>query len=137
MSNKKYSELFEDIEDDISMGWSELPFTKKDMNKLSVTNAVDWNKFSVELDYEDRTIEVTWYGKNYEPDFNTVFENLIINSRCVYESSFPEFCDNYGYDNDSIKALNIYKHCKKEKKKMLYLLGEETFKLFMECEFDV
>lgn len=136
MSERKYSELFEDIEDDISMGWSELPFTKKDMEKLSITNADDWNKFSVELDYNDRTIEVTCYEKSYMPEFNTLFANLISDARCVYESSFPDFCDNYGYNNDSIKALNIYKCCKKQKKKMLHLLGEEMFKLFMECEFD-
>ena len=137
MTNKKYSELFEDVEDDMSMGWSELPFTQKDMKKLSLTKRDDWNKFTVEFDYEDRTIKVTFYEKSYMPEINTVFENLINDSRCVYESSFSNFCDNYGYDNDSIKALNIYKTCKKQKKKLLYLLGEATFKLFMDCEFDV
>lgn len=137
MEPKKYTELFEDIENDISMEWSELCFTQKDMKKISLINCDDWCKFSVELGYNDRIITITCYEKNYIPDFNTVFENLISDTRCVYESSFPDFCDNYGYDNDSIKAFNIYKYCKKQKKKLLYLLGEETFKLFMECEFDI
>jgi hypothetical protein len=137
MIENSFTELFEDIEDDISMGWSELPITKKDMKKLSVTNCDDWMKFSVELGYNDRTIEITCYERNYIPGFDTVFANLISDARCVHQSSFPDFCDNYGYDNDSIKALNIFKSCKKQKKKLLYLLGEETFKLFMECEFDL
>ena len=137
MSNKKYTELFEDIEDDISMGWSELCFTQKDMKKLSLTKRQNWIKFSVELTYQDRTIQLTCYENGNIVDFNEVFESLVTEVRSVYESSFPDFCANYGYDNDSIKALNIYKICKKQKKKLLYLLGEETFKMFMECEFDV
>lgn len=137
MSNKLYSNLFNDIEDDISMDWNELPITKKDMKRLSITNRDDWNKFNVELEYNGRAIEITCYERNYIPDFNILFSNLVSDARCVHENSFPDFCDNYGYDNDSIKALNIYKSCKKEKKKLLYLLGAETFKLFMECEFDL
>lgn len=29
------------------------------------------------------------------------------------EESFDEFCRNYGYDNDSIKTLDIYRKCQK------------------------
>ena len=36
---------------------------------------------------------------------------------CLYwdslsgSESFNDFCDNYGYDNDSLKALDIYRNC--------------------------
>lgn len=34
------------------------------------------------------------------------------------ECSFEDFCDNYGYSNDSLKALDIYRACALNAKKL-------------------
>ena len=42
-----------------------------------------------------------------------------------YESrDFEDFCSNYGYDNDSIKALNTYKAVSREYKAVNRLFGD-------------
>lgn len=42
-----------------------------------------------------------------------------------YENAtFEEFCSNYGYDNDSIKALKIYKAVSREYKNVFRLFGD-------------
>jgi hypothetical protein len=42
-----------------------------------------------------------------------------------YESvDFEDFCSNYGYDNDSIKALNTYKAVSREYKAVHRLFGD-------------
>jgi hypothetical protein len=40
------------------------------------------------------------------------------------EESFEDFCSNFGYDNDSIKALNTYIACQRNGKKVLNLFRE-------------
>ena len=42
-----------------------------------------------------------------------------------YENAnFDDFCSNYGYDNDSIKALKTYKAVSKEYKNVFRLFGD-------------
>lgn len=42
-----------------------------------------------------------------------------------YENAnFEDFCSNYGYDNDSIKALKTYKAVSKEYKNVFRLFGD-------------
>ena len=42
-----------------------------------------------------------------------------------YENAnFEDFCDNYGYNNDSIKALKTYKAVSKEYKNVFRLFGD-------------
>lgn len=136
MTERTYKQIFEDIEDDISMGWIEMPLTNKDKKRITSTISDELAKFSVELEYNDRHIVLTCYEKHYIPEFDNVFGILVGDARCAHKHTFPDFCNEYGYDTDSIRALNIYKYCKKQKKKLFYLLGEELFLSFMECEFD-
>jgi hypothetical protein len=42
------------------------------------------------------------------------------------EHTFSDWCDCYGYDNDSIAALNIYKACRKIARKLNELFDHET-----------
>ena len=39
--------------------------------------------------------------------------------------SFDDFCDNCGYSNDSLNALNIYRECSENEKKLRKALGKE------------
>ena len=41
----------------------------------------------------------------------------------MYNQSFQEFCSEYGYNSDSIKALKIYNACKKQYQKASRILN--------------
>jgi hypothetical protein len=48
------------------------------------------------------------------------------------DDSFQDFCDNFGYDVDSIKALKTYKTIKTQSKKLYQFLGEKLYKTLIE-----
>lgn len=56
------------------------------------------------------------------PRLEDVLESLILDLECG-EYSFNEFCDNLGYDNDSLKALDIYRACMGNGEKFLKAVG--------------
>jgi len=49
-------------------------------------------------------------------NIDDILYSLILDSQAGAES-FDDFCDNFGYNNDSIKANDIYKACQKNGKK--------------------
>jgi hypothetical protein len=48
--------------------------------------------------------------------------------------SFDNFCSNYGYDNDSIKALKTYQAVAREYKNMLRVFGETILEEMQEIQ---
>ena len=44
--------------------------------------------------------------------------NCLVLDYLVSKDDFDDFCANLGYDNDSIKSLNIYNYCRKNAKKL-------------------
>ena len=48
--------------------------------------------------------------------------------------TFDEFCGNFGYDNDSIKAHRIYKAVAKEYKNMLRVFGADILEQMQEIQ---
>jgi hypothetical protein len=48
--------------------------------------------------------------------------------------SFDSWCSNFGYDNDSIKALNTYNACVENARKLKIALGCDLFREVMESE---
>lgn len=79
---------------------------------------------------------ISGYGLNHtkpvKPSVKDVVYSLYSDAQCAQEN-FDDFCDNLGYSSDSIKALNIYKACLENVRK-LRKLGlandylEETYK---------
>lgn len=132
MTTKTFSQLFTEIEDDLSMVWKVLEMTPKQKEHWSA----EYNKFSIEIDYKDRTMDITYYSRD-PPSDEAVFGCIVSDSLAVNGNTFSGFCGDFGYDTDSIKAHNTFKQCKKQKKKLLTLLGEELFKEFMGCEYDL
>ena len=58
----------------------------------------------------------SWAGvKDYpkKPTNADIMYSLLLDADAANES-FSSWCDNFGYDDDSIKALNIYKVCCEE-----------------------
>lgn len=127
-----FTELRDKIEDELYDGWVIAPLTKRDLEHHSE----DYVKFLITLHYNDKTLETKCYTKGDVPETLDVFGYVVNDAMAVYERKFPEFCDAFGYDSDSMKAFKIFKACKKQHKKLLNFLGEELFKQFMECEMD-
>jgi len=50
-------------------------------------------------------------------NIDDILYSLFLDSQAGAES-FDDFCDNFGYNNDSIKANDIYKACQKNAKKV-------------------
>lgn len=136
MSFKTFTELFEDIETDLSIGWKELPISQRDVKRFSLSSTDALTKFSVDVEYKDKAITTTYYGSENIPETGNVFGILVTDALAVDNNTFPDFCRNHGYDTDSIKAFNVFKYCKKQQKKLMYLLGEELYAFFMGCDFD-
>lgn len=49
-----------------------------------------------------------------------------------YSEDFNDFCDNFGYDNDSIKAMNAYEDIQEESEALKALFDEEQLELLHE-----
>jgi hypothetical protein len=62
------------------------------------------------------------YGVEHAPEINDVVDCLMSDSSV--SESFEEFCSEFGYDTDSIKALKTHKACLEGRKNMQRLLGD-------------
>jgi hypothetical protein len=60
---------------------------------------------------------VAMIGKYNRPDPAGFLYCMISDMDCGEYSSFQDFCDNLGYDNDSIKALETYQACQQGARK--------------------
>lgn len=52
----------------------------------------------------------TGIGHREAPKFTGVLHSLVLDASAADEN-FNDWCANFGYDNDSIKALNTYQEC--------------------------
>lgn len=92
--------------------------TQEDMNDEWKKTA---NKWQTKLVYFDKEYVTNFYmgpglvdkmNKPKRPIKKDVLYSMIIND--VSDMNFNDFCSEFGYDNDSIEALKIYKACKKD-----------------------
>lgn len=92
--------------------------TREDMNDEWKKKA---NKWQVKLVYFDKEFVTDLYmgsglvnkaGKPKKPTKKDVLYSMMAGD--VSDMNFNDFCREFGYDNDSIKALKIYKACEKE-----------------------
>lgn len=92
--------------------------TQEDMNDEWKKTA---NKWRVKLIYFDKEYVTDFYmgsrlvdkiGKPKKPTIKDVLYSLMMDD--ISNMNFNDFCNEFGYDNDSIKALEIYKTCEKE-----------------------
>lgn len=92
--------------------------TQEDMNDKWKKTA---NKWQVKLIYFDKEYVTNFYmgsrlvnrmGKPKKPTKKDVLHSIIMDD--VSNMNFNNFCNEFGYDNDSIKASKIYEECLKE-----------------------
>jgi hypothetical protein len=126
-----FTELYDTVEDDILFGWEVISMTNRDIQRWSK----DHNKFIVCLEFADNEIKVPYYSLKV-PCLTDVLACLIIDAKTTYDASFKDFCNELGYDIDSINDFRIYKRCKINQTKVYTLLGEELFQQFIDCEMD-
>ena len=67
------------------------------------------------------------------PKLDSVLDCLLTDSIGVDGVIFEDFCSEFGYNEDSIKAKKVYEACKKNSKKLKNLLGSTYFEL-IKCE---
>ena len=64
-------------------------------------------------------------GKPFEPDVAGVLYSLIAESDAL-DMTFSDWCDEFGYSDDSIKALGIYNQCRKSAEDLKSFFDAET-----------
>ena len=92
--------------------------TQEDMND-------EWkkksNKWKVKLVYFDKEYVTNFYmgsglvskmGRPKKPTIKDVLYSMMMDD--VNNINFNDFCGEFGYDNNSIKALKIYEDCQEE-----------------------
>ena len=70
------------------------------------------------------------------PAIADVVHSLILDASAADEN-FHDWCENYGYSDDSIKALNTYKQCLETAAALLKYLGRETLEKVREAVADM
>lgn len=97
------------------------------------------NKWQVKLVYFNKVYITYFYmgsglvdeiGKPKEPTKEDILFAMIIDD--VSDMNFNDFCDEFGYNNDSIKALKIYKACLKETKAYYNMFDSEEREVLKE-----
>jgi len=93
--------------------------------------------YACRLIYQEKSMDFPYHMGIYyteEPKIGQVLESLILDCQCGEYETFEGFCDEFGYDTDSRKAQKAYEHCKKIKKGMKRLLGEELYQQYLQLE---
>lgn len=116
------------ILDNIKLSYEYIGFdTRKTMTKM--------NDYKVTLKYNKKQLTVKYsIGTALtEKHINvkSVMYSLLLDGDCA-SYNFNDFCDNYGYDNDSIKALKIYNECINTSKKLHNMFSENELKELQE-----
>lgn len=84
-------------------------------------NMPNMNDYKVKLSYNNNSMKIDFHmGKALKQTDLTI--ESVINSLLLdyidYNTTFEDFCDEFGYSSDSIKASKIYKQCQKNTEKM-------------------
>ena len=110
---------------------------KMTVKKIDERKDIKWddaNHFKCTLKNGSKSISINFsqgFGIKNDPELDLVLDALktdFVNGR-----SFQDFCDDFGYDQDSIKALKIYKACLKNTDKVKKLFNG-SLNNFLECE---
>jgi hypothetical protein len=113
MNTSKVKELKELVQE---LG-IEATFTTLEDDSLTPKWAEDKYAVMARLEYQERAIEFPYfYGHFSMPDEFPSVESLVwtmsTESEGVADHTFEQWCDEFGYNSDSISQLKIYEECK-------------------------
>lgn len=100
---------------------------KKDEWKRTAT------KYNCKITFKNQSYTFSyWMGAAHTkaPNKKDVLYSFIMDD--VSYMDFDEFCSNFGYDNDSIKALNTFKACQLETANFHRLFNEDEREILRE-----
>ena len=100
----------------------------------------DWAKqgWSITLKYKGKRAQFRFYGggKSNTPTASDLIWSVATDSTAL-EESFKDWCDNFGYSTDSIKARSIYKACQRNGSRLTDLIGNaDVFSQLVESARD-
>lgn len=113
---------------------NQIKCTRKSNGKSQFTSG---KSFKVTLSYNDKSINFIFHdnylNESKKEDF--IYSLLADAQAYEYNPTFESFCYEFGYSSDSIKALKIYKCCKKQYAKLYNLFTTiEVNQLWQELE---
>jgi hypothetical protein len=94
----------------------------------------DWDHYawtvtinSATFTYRMGLAHKTRFGQPTPPKQDDVLHSLFMDAQCG-SLSFNDFCSEFGYDNDSLKAFDTYRGCMESGEKLRKALGSEYTK---------
>lgn len=97
----------------------------------------DWKrtatKYTCKLTFKNQSYTFSyWMGSAHTkaPTKKDVLYSMIMDD--VSYMDFNEFCSNFGYDNDSIRALNTFKACQTQTDNFYRLFNEDEREILRE-----
>lgn len=127
---EKFQAIFDEVEETLDFGWLSFYPTIEEQKRWSKNHT----RFECTLECNDVYMTFDFFSSRV-PSLQDVVEHLVIDSQCVRNNAtFDNFCDNYGYNNDSIKDLKLYEKCKGQAQNFKSVLGETLFERFMSCD---
>jgi hypothetical protein len=95
------------------------------------------NEWFISLEYESRFAVFFYYTglAIAEPTFNDVIYSLRSDTYSG-DMLFKEWCGEYGYDDDSIKALDVYDKCRANYRKLKDLFGDD-YQWFLDASVEM
>lgn len=127
-----FTSIYAAIEDDIAFGWVEDELTQEELNTWSDKHTC----FVCTIEYQERQVTVRWFSMCQVPQIEDVLSSMVLDARSASCETFEEFCNEYGFNNDSIKDLKLYEACKCIADKAKYLLGDDIYDKMINSELD-
>ena len=97
----------------------------------------DWrknaNKYQVKISYFGKSYVTDYYmgsALTRKPSKKDVLNSMLLDD--ISGIDFDEFCCEFGYDNDSIKALKTYKACQRETKALHNMFDSDEIDMLRE-----
>lgn len=92
-----------------------------------------FTEWKIELAYKGKQLECFYYtgiSLTEEPDVKSTLEALFADAATVeVADNFADWCDDLGYDSDSITALDTYSDCVRYATALRDLLGDSYSKI--------
>ena len=94
-------------------------------------------KYTIKITRNDNTISFQYHGSINDYQNNDVFpKDFLYNILCCIgldyhvPDSFNDFCDEFGYNNDSIKDKKLFSQCIKQADKLRKIFTEKEIESF-------
>lgn len=88
------------------------------------------NQYKIILTRKNKQIQFDYWQSYYNTLYNkkpTTYDVIAcLEWYPIYD--FDDFCCNFGYDNDSISAFEIYKECQKQQKELFEIIPEKEIR---------